>query len=330
MALTNAQYDNLMKQYEQTQRANRLELQSRKEEIYSEIPTYSDLEDAISGLSVECAKCMLMEEEERFLHLKEQIADCSLQKTNLLVAHGYPADYLDPIYTCASCQDTGYITSPSGRKEKCQCLRNQELSILYKQSNIQHMLERENFSTLSYKYYQGEDLVRFENAVELSKKFVQNFEHVYQNLFFYGTVGTGKSFLSGCVANELLKQGKSVIYFSSSSLFDALADYSFHAKTKGDVQNPHEDICNCDLLIIDDLGTELTNNFVTTQLFSCLNERHLAKKATIISTNLNLEELRDRYSERIFSRVMSNYTLCKLSGPDIRILKKRLANTTAE
>ncbi len=330
MALTNAQYDELMKQYEQTRRANRLELQSRKEKIYSELPAYSDLEDAISGLSVACAKCMLMEEEDKFVQLKEQIADCSLQKTNLLVAHGYSADYLDPIYTCASCQDTGYITSQSGRKEKCRCLRNQELSILYKQSNIQHMLEQENFSTLSYKYYQGEDLVHFENAVELSKKFVQNFEHVYQNLFFYGTVGTGKSFLSGCVANELLKQGKSVIYFSSASLFDALADYSFNAKTKSDVQNPHEDICNCDLLIIDDLGTELTNNFVTTQLFSCLNERHLAKKATIISTNLNLEELRDRYSERIFSRVMSNYTLCKLSGPDIRILKKRLANTTAE
>ncbi|MDE7238523.1 MAG: DNA replication protein DnaC, partial [Lachnospiraceae bacterium] len=84
-----------------------------------------------------------------------------------------------------------------------------------------------------------------------------------------------------------------------------------------------DDLFQCDLLIIDDLGTELTNSFVATQLFSCLNERHIRKKATVISTNLSLQELTDRYSERIFSRIMSNYEVCKLSGPDIRMYKKR-------
>ena len=147
-------------------------------------------------------------------------------------------------------------------------------------------------------------------------------------MFFYGTVGTGKSFLSGCIAKELLQQGCSVIYFSSSGLFETLARYSFDFREKEALYGFCEDLYGCDLLIIDDLGTEVTNNFVTSQLFACLNERNLRRKSSIISTNLNLSELRDRYSDRIFSRITSNYSLCKLTGPDIRICRKRLAGTS--
>lgn len=112
-----------------------------------------------------------------------------------------------------------------------------------------------------------------------------------------------------------------MIYFSASGLFDTLARYTFDARAKEALSGFYEDIYNCDLLIIDDLGTEMTNTFVASQLFSCLNERHLRQKATIISTNLSLEELRDRYSDRVFSRITSHYDLCKLTGPDIRMCK---------
>ena len=153
-------------------------------------------------------------------------------------------------------------------------------------------------------------------------------EQDYHNLFFYGTVGTGKSFLSGCIASELLESGHSVIYFSASGLFDALARYAFDSRAKEALSGFYEDLYHCDLLIIDDLGTEMTNTFVASQLFSCLNERHLRKNATIISTNLSLEELRDRYSDRVFSRITSHYDLCKLTGPDIRMCKKRMQNAS--
>ena len=108
-----------------------------------------------------------------------------------------------------------------------------------------------------------------------------------------------------------------------------LARYSFDYKEKDVLQDFYEDIYGCDLLIVDDLGTEITNNFVASQLFSCLNERNLRQKSTIISTNLSLEEIRDRYSDRIFSRITSSFSLCKLTGPDIRIYKKRFPNTSA-
>ena len=204
-----------------------------------------------------------------------------------------------------------------------------EISLLYAQSHIQELIERENFSVLSYEYYQGEDLRRFEAAVGISRRFIREFGEACRNLFFYGTVGTGKSFLSGCIARELLQRGCSVLYFSAAGLFDTLARYTFDGRLKDSLQDFCEDLYGCDLLIVDDLGTEITNSFVTSALFSCLNERHLRGRSTLISTNISLEELRDRYSDRIFSRISSGFTLCKLTGPDIRILKKRLSNAPA-
>lgn len=327
MALSNSQYEAIRKEYERTRDANRFLLESRKSEVCDTIPGFRELMDSVSACSVASARSMLDGNENALADLHEKLAEIRAEQQQLLERYGFPGDYLNPIYHCPDCQDTGYLTDGNGHSEKCHCFRQQEISILYAQSNIQDLIARENFSTLSYEYYQNEDLRRFEAAVAISKSFVQNFKKDYHNLFFYGTVGTGKSFLSGCIARELLQSGNSVIYFSASALFETLAHYSFDMKSKDSLYDLYEDLYNCDLLIMDDLGTEITNSFVTSQLFSCLNERYLRRKAVIISTNLSLEELRDRYSDRIFSRITSSFTLCKLTGPDIRIQKKRFANT---
>ena len=323
MALSNQQYESIMRGYEQTRDNNRYILDQRRQEIYRVIPQYQELEGKIGSISVAKAKSLLDGDEYALTALHNSIEQISRQKKELLTANGFPFDYLEPIFTCSDCQDTGYINTQEYTKEKCHCLRQQELTILYEQSNIQDLLDKENFSTLSYEYYQGEDLDRFQGAVKICQDFVQNFNQNYSNLFFYGTVGTGKSFLSGCVAEELLKSGHSVIYFSSLGLFDSLARYTFDTKANESLYNFCEDLYTCELVILDDLGTEVTNSFVASQLFSLLNERHLRRKSTIISTNLSLEELRDRYSDRVFSRITSNFSLCKLTGPDIRMYKKR-------
>lgn len=324
MALSNSQYEAIIKRYGNTRDSNRYTLEARREEVYSSVAGYRELADSVSTLSVASARRVLDGDEDALNELHEKLAEISAQQRKLLTAAGYPPDYLEPVYTCPDCRDTGYIASPDadGLKEKCHCFRQQEIAVLYEQSHIRELIQKENFSTLSSRYYQGEDLQHFNAAVDFSRKFVQNFKQDYHNLFFYGTVGTGKSFLSGCIANELLKQGCSVIYFSASALFDTLARFCFDARLKEEQHDFCEDIYGCDLLIIDDLGTEVTNNFVSSQLFVCLNERHLRRKAVIISTNLTLEEIRDRYSDRIFSRITSSFTLRKLTGPDIRIYKK--------
>lgn len=325
MALTNSQYETIIKGYEHTRDRNRSLLDARREEVYDTVPGFRELADSVSSLSVAEARLMLEGDDEAPARLHRRLAEIASRQKELLLRYGFPADYLEPVYDCPDCRDTGYLMTPEGLRQKCRCFRQQEISVLYAQSNIQNMIAKENFSTLSCRYYQGDDLRRFEAAVQICKNFVRTFRTDYQNLFFYGTVGTGKSFLSGCIAKELLQNGHSVLYFSAPGLFDTLARYSFDARSKESLHDLYEDFYGCDLLIIDDLGTEVTNSFVTSQLFSCLNERYLRTRSTLISTNLSLEELRDRYSDRIFSRITSSFTLCKLTGPDIRILKKRLA-----
>ncbi len=318
MSLSNLQYNSILHSYEKAKDRNRHILEERRAEIYRRISGYQELDNKVSTLSVEHGKRLLNGDESALAELKKNLSEISATKLRLLTNAGYPSDYLEPIYDCPDCQDTGY----SGNT-KCHCFRRQITSLLYEQSGIQESLKENNFSTLSYDFYSGEDLERFKGAVDSCKDFIRQFPKGGQNLFLYGSVGTGKSFLSGCIAKELLDQGYSVIYFSAVKLFDMISDYSFDHKNKESLYNPYEDLYNCDLVIIDDLGTELTNNFVTSQLFHCLNERQLRKKSTIISSNLTLEELKTLYSDRIFSRITANYVFRKITGPDIRMCLKR-------
>ncbi|MDE6924935.1 MAG: ATP-binding protein [Acetatifactor sp.] len=322
MALTNSQYEAIMRGYERRRDTNRSRLASRQEEIYKEIPGYEELADSVSTLSVDAARMLLSGDDGALARLHDSLEEISRRQKGLLRDAGYPDDYLEPDYGCPACRDTGYVSGTDGRREKCHCFRQQEVALLYDQSNIREIISRENFSTLSYDYYQGDDLLHFRSAVSASHNFVENFKEDYHNLFFYGTVGTGKSFLSGCIANELIAHGYSVIYFSALNLFECLAYYSFDSREKAQLHSFYEDIYGCDLLVIDDLGTETTNTFINSQLFACLNERQLRRNATIISTNLNLGELQARYSDRIFSRLTSNFKFYKLTGADIRIARR--------
>ncbi|MBR1702948.1 MAG: ATP-binding protein [Lachnospiraceae bacterium] len=325
MALNDQQYREIMRQYEQTRDHNRMELDRRREEVYHKVPAYQELEASFRSSSLNRLQSLLNGDDTALASIHGDTEHNIEKKKALLTQAGFPEDYLEPVYECPFCKDTGYIDNSGSPKGKCQCLKQKEISLLYEQSHLREVISQENFDTLSYTYYQGEDLEHFKKAAQVSKDFVQNFVQDYHNLFFYGTVGTGKSFLSGCIANELIKSGQYVIYFSSIDLFETLAHYTFDHNEKQMLYDLQNDIYDCDLLIIDDLGTESTNSFVSTQLFNCLNERHLRHKATVISTNLSLEALRDRYSDRIFSRITGNYTLCKLSGPDIR-MRKKLSN----
>ena len=321
MPLTNSQYDAIMRSYEAKQRAVRHRLEHNTETVYRKIPGYEDLDRKVASISIEQGRKLLGGNEGALPELRQRLKALSEKKVSLLRAYGFPDDYLSPVYECGKCHDTGYIAN-----QKCSCFRTEEINLIYEQSHIKNLLMTENFCSLSYDYYAGEDLEKFTKAVQICQNFVKSFDKDYRNLFFYGTVGTGKSFLSCCIAKELIDQGNLVIYFSASQLFDILSKSTFDRDSAEAASGISDDICGCDLLIIDDLGTELTNSFVSSQLFSCLNNRHLRKKATIITTNLSLGELRDRYSDRIFSRITSNYDICKLTGKDIRMQKKTAAS----
>ena len=322
MSLTNAQYNSIMKDYEQTRDRNRHLTEQRRREVYTKLPEYGRLDESVGELSVAQAKLLLNGDDEALTRLRFSLKDISRRKKELLVSAGYPVDYLEPVYTCPDCKDTGYIEGDNGLRKKCHCFHQQELDILYEQSHIRDMIASENFSNLSYEYYQGEDLAHFRKCVDVCHNFVQNFKQDYHNLFFYGTVGTGKTFLTNCIAKECIEQGCSVLYFSAASLFDLLARNTFDYRAREELSALCADLYSCDLLVIDDLGTETATAVTLSHFFTCLNERLLRQKSVIISTNLSLEDCRNRYQDRIFSRIASNFEFCKLTGPDIRMCKK--------
>ncbi|MBP3542865.1 MAG: ATP-binding protein [Lachnospiraceae bacterium] len=327
MALRNSQYDVLIRAYNQKQLKNKHELDARTSKIYSQIPRVEEINREIATVSVAQAKELLNGNEQALSKLKSQIAELSEERTILLLRHGYPEDYLTLPCECKDCHDTGYIGN-----EKCHCFRQAAIDMLYTQSNLKEILETENFDTFSFDYYNNTEenaitgKTAYANMREIHtycKQYVNQFGNNYENLLFYGGTGIGKTFLSNCIAKELLDRSFSVIYLTAIQLFDIFSQYTFEnddEEANADDMLPF--IMDCDLLIIDDLGTELSNSFTNSKLFYCLNERFMRKKPVLISTNLTLDKINQIYSERIFSRLSSNFTLLKFYGEDIRIKKK--------
>jgi len=317
----------IIREYNRKQLQSRRDQMKRIDEAYEAIPALREIDQQIAALSVSRGRKLLEGDDRALDGLKNDISRLAAMRPHLLSSNGYPPDYLEPRYFCEDCKDTGYIGN-----EKCHCFKQAIIDLLYTQSNIREVLKEENFSNFSYGYYS--DLI-IEPATGLSalatiKKivaecghFIDNFDEVHESLFFYGDTGVGKTFLSHCIAKELIDSAHSVIYFSAFELFDTFAKNTFRKGVKEDEQAElYSYIFDCDLLIIDDLGTELTNSFVSSQLFLTINERLLRKKSTIISTNLPIDIFADTYSERVFSRITSNYKMLKLIGDDIRIQKK--------
>ncbi len=327
MALTNSQYTQMLRAYEQRQMDNEYQLRMRFQKAYSLIPELEAADHAISSLSVKKARQFLDGDGKALSSLKEDLNSLILKKRQLLENNGLPPDYLELHYTCADCRDTGYIGD-----EKCHCFKKAVVELLYEQSNLKEILKKENFSTFSLDYYSPSHtdpltgrsaLESIQTALKVCHNFVDTFSRKFENILLYGDTGVGKTFLSHCIAKELIDTAFSVVYFTAAQLFDVFAENTFGKREEQD-SDIQEHIYDCDLLIIDDLGTELPNSFTVSQLFLCLNERILRQKATIISTNLTLEDIQSIYSERTFSRISSNYTILRLTGDDIRIQKKLL------
>ena len=324
MALSRTQYQAIMDSYARTRHENLMEHQRRKEEIYDAVPEIRAIDEKIAHISIEAAKYQLFHPEtDGRAALRQKIYDLSMEKVDLLVIHQYPADYLDDIYTCPDCRDTGYIGS-----EKCHCFQQHILHVLYDQSNLRELIRVENFQNFRLDYYSDRPerngaLSPRENMREIlgrSRRFIASFDsHPGGNLLISGNTGVGKTYLANCIAGEILKAGKSVIYMSAHQFFSQLADYTFRRGQEN--ADTLSFLLHCDLLIIDDLGTELNNGFINSQLFLCINERILHRKSTIISTNLSLKQLSQTYTERISSRFIESYEYFHIYGEDIRIKK---------
>lgn len=327
MALKNDQYNQILRDYDSRRLANKHNLDHRIANAYSLIPELKDLEEEMISLSAESGRLALRGDNSALSSLKDKIAQLNKRKAELLMKEGFPADYLQMHYQCNKCQDTGYVGN-----EKCNCFKQAIADLMYSDSNIKAILANENFSKFSFRYYSDDyiddslglsPLTNMQKVVVGCKNFVKHFAKNHDNLLLLGNTGVGKTFLANCIAKELLDHGFTVIYLTAFRLFDILEKHKFSKDEDSSylATNQFDYILECDLLIIDDLGTELNNSFTNSQLYLIINERLLRQRSTIISTNLSLPNINTNYGERIFSRIVSSYNVQRIIGEDIRLLK---------
>jgi len=321
----------LLEEYEQKKIYAELEVEKKKQKLFSSNTDFKKIEDSLNKCGIELARASILSNETLKNKLNKKIESLKSEKKELLNKLNID---LSPRYECPICSDTGYITT-NNKTILCNCIKQKIFNIQYNKSNLSN-LNHDNFENFNINLYSDIPDQNLFNSkisprknIELINKIVRNFIDNFndpseKNLLFIGNTGLGKTFLSNCIANELLKSGKTVLYQTSSVLFDTIIDYRF---SKNNVPNNfYENILNVDLLIIDDLGTECMNSMKFTELFNIINTRLLNQNSkitkTIISTNLTLKNLYNTYDERIVSRFVGYYNICKFYGEDIRFKNK--------
>ena len=310
----------LMDIYEKIRTEENRNLKKRREEIKEKFPEIIDVDISIQKLCLNLSMAALkgINDPKELDALKDEITDLRAQKYEMLVARGYSPDYLNLHYHCQKCKDTGFIGT-----EKCSCFKTRLIKLYYKDSELEEAVKRNNFRTFNINLYPNHKLndekytprKNIESILEfVTGEYLPNFKNINTNLLFYGNSGTGKTFLSWCIAKELLDRGHLVVYKTADELLRALKDVKFNNDT--DLENL---LVNCDLLIIDDLGSEQITDFSSSELFTLINKKILKNKKMLISTNLSLPLISKRYSERISSRIIGEFKLFKFFAEDIRI-----------
>ena len=322
----------LLKEYEQKRLTSQRNLEKKKETLFSSHPELKEIEEKLNQFAIKSIQSLLNNKEDyQQDNFQLKIKELQEEKARILRTLSLSEKDLQPEYECSLCQDTGYIMQ--GEKTvMCSCLKQKLIDISYNQSNIRN-LDIENFSNFRFDLYSNEknpekynsDISPRENMKRI-KKIVDDFiihfsERDEKSLLFTGNTGLGKTFLSNCIAKEMMDQGKIVIYQTAPSMLNTMIDYRFGKKEVS--IDFYDNIMNSDLLIIDDLGTESTNNIKSTELFNIINTRLLNQVKTIISTNLTLQNLFSIYDERIVSRIVGNYNICRFFGDDIRFHMNR-------
>ena len=317
--------------YERKRDKAESELEYRIKDVYSQIPEIKSIDDEVSKIGLELAKLVLLNPQDKdsiIAQSKDKMHELKLKKGELLNRYNVPNGYLDLQHSCNVCKDKGFLQNG----HKCNCLKQEIINEAYKMSNLSRMLENQNFNNINTNIFSDEIFEdsnisprqNFLQIVSTCESFVFNFDRDNdENLLFYGDTGLGKTFMCNCIAKSLLDRGYLVIYQTAFKMFEIIEDYKFKNSENHISKDNYDNLFDCDLLIIDDLGTELTNSFTNSELFNILNTRLLTGKKTIISTNLSPMQLGSNYAQRIFSRIFDRFKMVKFIGNDLRWENKK-------
>ncbi len=321
-------YRTVAVEYEEIRRHDRQDLEERRAKVFAAVPELAEIEEEIQSAGLHIIKLAATgngDRTERVYALRDSQKALLVRRKALLLENGFSEDELSMRYLCEKCEDTGVFED-----RDCECFRRRLITKAFENSNLSMQLRDQSFKTMDMELYsrvidEETGVSPYDcmlNIVSICNRFVQNFDSENKNLLFWGGPGLGKTFLSTCVAKELIKSGHSVIYETAYRIFSMLEDFKFRrADDIEKLRSQTERLYECDLLILDDLGTEFSTSYTNAALFDILNARLIANKKTILSTNLNLEELAKKYSERVFSRIIGHYRALRFIGEDIRLKK---------
>lgn len=292
----------------------------RKKQFYKKFKRAKDIDLQLSRTAIDSAKAILSgaSAKEKLTELKNKNLALQKELETLLITANLPLDYLNIKYKCADCKDMGYVDGVM-----CDCLKNLIKKITYKNLNKLSPLSLSTFEAFNTDLYPDKNSAdgvnvksHMEKIFNFCKNYVNTFNKNSENLFLQGATGLGKTHLSLAIANSAINSGYNVIYTSTPNILSKLEKEHFSHNFQDEETEKH--LIGCDLLILDDMGTEFQTSFSSAMIYNIINSRIMFQKPTIISTNLSVKEIQSAYSKRLVSRIMGNYKRLFFLGNDIR------------
>lgn len=305
----------------QRREQNLIDQKKRINEVYKKIPSMESLDKNIRELGYIIIQDGLKGDDTE--KKENDLKQLRIEKARILEANGFEKDYMEIRYHHPICKDTGFVGT-----KMCSCRKQLIIDQNYSQSNIRSLISRENFrnfddSLFSDNPYKDYPITPYQNIQHIKKSlygFINDFDKQNNNLYIFGDVGRGKTYLLNSIAKEILDRNYSVLYMTSSRLFKFLNDYNWaFEEARAKHQEQFDFILECDLLIIDDLGSEPSSKNDSANLFEVVNNRMIAGKPIIFSTNYDETMLSETYGDRIFSRIIGNSEVYEIFGEDLRL-----------
>ena len=328
MAYDRALLSSILRQMERQHDQYEAEAEQRRYRLTHAIPRLGDIDRELRATS---AKAMRIAFESNNTdaaidQLRARNLELQAEKRRLLLENGYPADYLAVAEDCPICHDTGYAGS-----QLCRCVKQKAAALQTKRLSSLLPVDQQTFDTFQLDYYSAQPDSRFNISprelaaynFQACRRFSEQFGDAYENLLLFGSAGLGKTFLSSCIARSVTERGFSVCYDTAISVFDQYNSAKFGSGDHADAAQAIERFRSADLLIMDDLGTEMPSAFHTSCLYDLLSGRLMRRLPTILSTNLLPADLETRYSAAIASRILGEFTQLRFIGSDIRKIRKK-------
>ncbi len=317
MGYNKEDYIRIKAEFSQKYASARSRAQQRQTELHAAIPEVRRIDALLAGTGMEIMAAVTSggNAEEQIAKIRERNERLLAERGELLQKAGYPEDYSDVQYECQMCGDTGYVDT-----KMCTCMKRALVLAGYESSGLGRLIATQSFDNFSVEYY--DDKQSAAQTVKFLRSFSESFcGDTYMNFILMGGTGLGKTHLSTAVSKNIIDRGFNVLYTTAVGM---ISDYEVKRFGNGinASGNDTSRYTECDLLVIDDMGTEVTNQFTVSCLYDVINTRMNAKRSTIINTNLTPKELEARYGERIYSRILGEFHPVFLKGTDIRKQKK--------